>query len=477
MLKLALNVWGNTTAPLADSSRVVAKRWISKLRMKELIKNIQNITWQSVEKVSGIVADFATEQIGRLPLFASSEISDQYGNTRYDEKHYFLIPYRLSEIKYTFYSMRVLPYGVPPINDLPKKRVFHFPNAHCDSLVEHVLVNQIREQYKEISRPSNTTFGDSLIDIANEIDKVEGKLTNGLLLIGGLVAFINPLAGAGLALIPGLSSRLSKYGLKNVGEKLNQTELKQEIQKAEQTVLKEFREATTVSIVNPILAELETALDTTEQEHDPIKEFQFDRYLFSDADNSRYIEISCTAVTNTYREVIHRQKLWEKASLGPEDIRWLKSMEDVAEQKRVANQRLSKWKDKLIMLEQRLAETQNNVGSEILQNIESKLTHILGNYGKKKEFDINTYEIDKIANEYIPEMINQYLKLPASHVRTRILSNGKTAEATINEQLTLLDEALGRIQESLLDEDSRLLSIHGRFLKDKFVDQAFRLGK
>jgi hypothetical protein len=102
--------------------------------MKKFIKHLTEITRQSAEKVSGIITELTTEQIGRLPFFASSEKSDQYGNSRYDEKHYFLIPYRLSEINYTFYSMRVLPYGVPPINDLPKKRIFHFPNDHCENL-------------------------------------------------------------------------------------------------------------------------------------------------------------------------------------------------------------------------------------------------------------------------------------------------------------------------------------------------------
>lgn len=297
--------------------------------MKKIFDDIKNLTARSAEKVSGLVSDgldLVNNRIGHLPFLASNENSASYSGRKHDEKHYFLLPYRLSDIGYTFYSMRVLPDDVPPINNLPKKRIFHFPNEHGEALVEDVLLKQIQEQYQDVTRPSGETFGDRLIGIANEIDKVDGKITNGMLLIGGLVAFLNPLAGAGIAakaLIPGLGGSLSKFGLRSAGEKLNEVQIKEEIKQAEKKVLNEFKGSETEYLINPILRELETALRTSESEHDPLLEFDFQQTHFAEDDNTRLVQLTCTAISNTYSDVLKDNKLWAKASLGPEDVRWL----------------------------------------------------------------------------------------------------------------------------------------------------------
>lgn len=52
-------------------------------------------------------------------------------------------------------------------------------------------------------------------------------------------------------------------------------------------------------------------------------EFNFQQQHFDEADNSRYVHLSCTAISNTYKDVLKNEQLWSKASLGSEDVRWL----------------------------------------------------------------------------------------------------------------------------------------------------------
>ena len=71
------------------------------------------------------------ETINELPFLASLERTKNVAPIQYDEKHYFVIPYHLSKVGITLHTMRCIPDGVPEINELPKRRVFHFPNAHA----------------------------------------------------------------------------------------------------------------------------------------------------------------------------------------------------------------------------------------------------------------------------------------------------------------------------------------------------------
>jgi len=95
--------------------------------------------------------------------------------------------------------MRSLPEGVPPINDLQKRRLLHLPSDGALPMLEHIVVKDARERASADAVPNNivTSNLDSLI---NEIDKVDGKVFGGVLLLGGLVALANPLAGAAVAM-------------------------------------------------------------------------------------------------------------------------------------------------------------------------------------------------------------------------------------------------------------------------------------
>ncbi|WP_020414390.1 DUF1269 domain-containing protein [Microbulbifer sp. SSSA007] len=100
-------------------------------------------------------------------------------------------------------------------------------------------------------------------------------MTLGMLLIGGVAAVFNPIVGAGLAakvLVPGVGGIVNKFGLRPVGEKIDEAQSKRAIAKAEKDVALKFSEASTLKVVNPILQELELALRTTQEQHDPLND-------------------------------------------------------------------------------------------------------------------------------------------------------------------------------------------------------------
>lgn len=302
------------------------------------IKVMQNLFEKGVEVVRSVADKAADElvtgysivkkKVNGLPIFMSVEKSGKFDDIQYDEKHYFVIPYELSEYKFALHTMRCLPNAVPEINNLPKRRIFHFPNEHS----EEMLKGYIRQSAEEVVRDRNKNSLSSLEALANEIDSLDKKLTYGMLLVGGLTAIVNPLLGAGIAakaLLPGVGSLLNKYGLRPTGEKFSQYQLDKSFKEAEVHIVKEFEDANTLQVINPILQELELALRTTEFQHDPLTGPNLAHGSIPELDGERWRELTEVAICHVYKEVYKNLALHEQACLGPEDLRWLKVMFDV----------------------------------------------------------------------------------------------------------------------------------------------------
>lgn len=272
------------------------------------------------------------EKVNGLPIFISAEQSAKYDNIEYDEKHYFVIPYELSEYKFALHTMRCLPNGVPETNNIPKRRVFHFPDEHA----EEMLKAYMRQSTEEMVKAKNDNNPNTLESLANEIDALDKKLTYGMLLVGGLAAIANPLLGAGIAakaLLPSVGGLLNKYGLRATGEKLNKYQLEKSLRVAEERIAKEFAGANTLRVVNPILQELALALRTTEVVHDPLTDANLADGSIIELNDERWRELTELAICHVYKEVYETPSLYEKACLGPEDLRWLKIMFDVNKEK------------------------------------------------------------------------------------------------------------------------------------------------
>ena len=208
----------------------------------------------------------------------------------------------------------------------------HLPNEHATATVEHIIAADARQK-AETASPCSTAIGSRLNELADQIDRLDGKVFNGVLLIGGLVALINPLAGAAVAmkaLIPSMGLILSKYGLKYAGDTATGMQTASRIKKAENDVLRQFRDANTSSLVNPLLSQLDRALETNESEYDPILTFDSNEISFGDQDRDRLLTLTYQAIANTYDDMIDAPDLWDSAQLGPEDIRFLKLIRNLA---------------------------------------------------------------------------------------------------------------------------------------------------
>lgn len=265
------------------------------------------------------------ETINELPILASLERTKNSAPVQYDEKHYFVIPFRLSEVGVSLHTMRCLPHGVPEVNGLPKRRVFHFPNEHSEEQIRELLLEEGRELVRQAAGNKKHT----LEELANDIDRIDKKLTYGMLLVGGAAALVNPVVGAGIAakaILPGAGSLLNKYGLRPLGEKLTKKQVAKELADVEQKILSDFGHSSTLQVINPILEELELALKTTECEHDPLIDFDMGRLDIHELDGTRWRELTEKAIYHVYKECLKDNSAWTEARLGPEDIRWLKAI-------------------------------------------------------------------------------------------------------------------------------------------------------
>ena len=137
---------------------------------------------------------------------------------------------------------------------------------------------------------------------------------------------------------------------------------------------------------------------------------------------------------------------------------------------------LRAWKQSLRPLMERIRERAGANSIQLLEGIEDKLGFLLRRLDSNEEMlDLRPFEVRKIAFEYLPDTLNQYIHLPVSLSQTELLHTGSTADEALHEQLQLLDNTLHGLAKSLFERDAAGLLVHGRFLKEKFADHSFSL--
>lgn len=285
----------------------------AKSSINESVMSIINEFDGGVKLVKNVIND--------LPIFISLE-RVAITPKQYDEKHYFVIPFYLSDSKFALHTMRSLPEGVHEVNDLPKRRVFHLPNEHYEATLRQFMLEAARNTAYE-AQSENIS---SIAKLADDIDALDSKLTYGMLVVGGLAAIFNPVIGGSIAakaLLPSISGLFAKYGLRPIGEKASHAQIERRAKEAEQQVLKQFSESATLKVVNPILNELEFSLRTNETQHDPLNDPNLASADIKVLENSDWRKLTERAVYDVYKEVLDDNKLYTKANLGPETIRWL----------------------------------------------------------------------------------------------------------------------------------------------------------
>ncbi|MGJ8655692.1 MAG: hypothetical protein ACSHX6_04505 [Akkermansiaceae bacterium] len=277
-----------------------------------------------LNKVGAITEDgtsYFKGLLGDLNLFTSSEalITE---NQLYDETHYLLVPDRETEAGFSLYTKRVLPEGHSTQNNLTKKRIFQLPNNESLEKLEHLLKQQISQnKLKELDTHSTTAH--RLDIIAEEIDQKTNTITNGLLVIGGIVAVANPLLGVGIAakaLLPSLSSKLTSSGLDHFSSFLKNRKQKSAEKEANKTAEQEVQQLAPEITINPALQLLQKSLHTSDPNHDPLTE-SLD--LWDDLQQVKQILIAAEAITTIYAI---RVKNNNPSYLHPNDIAWIKSL-------------------------------------------------------------------------------------------------------------------------------------------------------
>ena len=111
-----------------------------------------------------------------------------------------------------------------------------------------------------------------------------------------------------------------------------------------------------------------------------------------------------------------------------------------------------------------------------VESIKSSILDILPHIANINSSNYNIYTIRQVALDYLPETLENYLKLSTDLATKKPIKDGKTAHDLLLEQLSLLDGELKEILEDIHHDDTQSLLAHGRFLKDKFGKSELWLG-
>lgn len=287
---------------------------------KELSLTAKRIAEDGLENFRG--------QLGNIPFFSSVKIIESNALKGRDETHYFLVPYRLAQSGYALFTQRVLPDGVGPSNALPKARIFHLPDEGAITTIEMLAADQIKEQKLE-NIDSSAPLADRLDLLAEEIDSQSNKITGGLVIIGGVVAIANPVLGLGIAakaLLPTVTSKLSKHGINHVSDWLRDRKVKSLEETASNAAQKEIKKLAPEIMSDPVLRLLEESLSTSDVSYDPSIPFAS---MMNTPDEAAATILTASAISQVYADCLVNNTTHTEAKLHPADLTWLNSLAEL----------------------------------------------------------------------------------------------------------------------------------------------------
>jgi hypothetical protein len=103
------------------------------------------------------------------------------------------------------------------------------------------------------------------------------------------------------------------------------------------------------------------------------------------------------------------------------------------------------------------------------QQIETQLHAILPRLNVlEAQGDPNAFTVRQVISDYLPGTFRNYLNMPPA-LRTQASARlGKSPDAVVSEQLSLLSSTLESISADTVRGDADALQANGRFLKEKF---------
>lgn len=115
--------------------------------------------------------------------------------------------------------------------------------------------------------------------------------------------------------------------------------------------------------------------------------------------------------------------------------------------------------------------------SERLDNIRINAHELIDFLEKDKQslngFNQDLFTVKKIFDQYLPNLINNYLKLPKRYAENVILGNSKTSKDMLLEQIIILDEQVKKISYAMYENDTKSLQVHGKLLEQKFENEDY----
>jgi hypothetical protein len=133
-------------------------------------------------------------------------------------------------------------------------------------------------------------------------------------------------------------------------------------------------------------------------------------------------------------------------------------------------------------LEMLVHKIRGKLPKEIYQrvvSIKNTIVEIIPYLQNLDESNYNLYTIRQTALEYLPETLENYLKLPRAYANLHVIKDNKTAQKLLEDQLNLLDQEMKSIAQEFYRNNTEELVAHGRFLEEKFErsESLFGIGR
>lgn len=105
---------------------------------------------------------------------------------------------------------------------------------------------------------------------------------------------------------------------------------------------------------------------------------------------------------------------------------------------------------------------------EIINHSNELLNFMLNNSTQLDMLNQDIIDIKKIFDTYLPNVINQYIRLPKHYAENIKNQSGNTAKELLIQQLTLLNEQIKKVSYAVYENDAQSLKINGKILEQKF---------
>ncbi|MFZ5483849.1 MAG: hypothetical protein ACOZB0_06415 [Pseudomonadota bacterium] len=108
-----------------------------------------------------------------------------------------------------------------------------------------------------------------------------------------------------------------------------------------------------------------------------------------------------------------------------------------------------------------------------LDNLREILADLLPRLAASPLFSEQAHSVEKTVRDYLPQTLENYLRLPPTFAHRHVLKDGQTAQSLLTEQLALLEQSMNTILADCLRDDASALTENGRFLVQKFKPYDF----